>query len=83
MMKLWVALKNAGRASIFAPLPFIQSLDAARVNWPIWERELLAVLEGVLCFRQIVFGYEVHIHDEHLNNTILTQELRAQIQFFG
>ena len=53
-----------------------KSLDAARVNWPTWERELLAVLEGVQHYKSIIFGYEVHIHDDHLNNTILTMELK-------
>ena len=37
------------------PLAFhSKSLNAARVNWPTWERELLAVLEGVEFYRQIV-----------------------------
>ena len=74
---LGLAEKRRSRLDL-RPLAFhSKSLDAARVTWPTWERELLAVLEGVECFRQIAFGYEVHIHDDHLNNTILlTNELR-------
>ena len=55
---------------------FSKSLTSAQQNWATWERELLAVLEGVLAFRSVIGSFEVVIHTDHLNNTVLATDLK-------
>ena len=50
---------------------FSQSLTRAQQAWPVWERELLAVLLTLLHFRAVVTGHKVVIHTDHLNNTVM------------
>ena len=54
---------------------FSKSLSKAQQNWTVWERELLVVIEACEFFRSMVAGCEVHVHTDHLNNTILGDKL--------
>ena len=53
------------------------SLDATQRAWPVWERELLAVLRGLQHFRTIVAGATVVVHTDHINNTTIREELAS------
>jgi len=74
---LGLAAKRRSRIDL-RPLGFFsKSLSKAQQNWPTWERELLAVLLCLLHFRTIVAGQEVVIHTDHLNNTVLGENLTS------
>ncbi|CAE8641381.1 unnamed protein product [Polarella glacialis] len=60
------------------PLGFwSRSLSAQQRNWTTWERELLAIVEGLQFFTSVTSGLHVKIHTDHLNNTVLNQQLRS------
>ena len=50
---------------------FSKSLTRAQQTWPVWERELLAVLLTLLHVRTFVTGHKVVIHIDHVNNTVM------------
>ena len=56
---------------------FSKSLSQAQQSWPTWGRELLSVLLTLMHFRIIVTGMVVVIHTDHLNNTVLGENLTS------
>ena len=56
---------------------FSKSLSKAQQAWPTWERELLSVLLTIMHYRSILEGQVVHIHTDHLNNTVLGENLTS------
>jgi hypothetical protein len=72
-----VGLSEKRRARIdLRPLGFFsKSLQKAQRNWPVWERELYAVLMSIVHFKPILCGATVVIHTDHLNNTTLSENL--------
>ena len=72
-----LASKRRSRIDL-RPLGFFSKpLSNAQQSWPTWERELLAVLLSLTHFRSIVAGREVVIHTDHLNNTVLGENLTS------
>ena len=70
-----VAEKRRSRIDL-RPLGFFsKSLSKAQQSWPTWEREILIVLLALVHFRIIVTGMVVVIHTDHLNNTVLGENL--------
>ena len=56
---------------------FSKSLSPAQRSWTTWERELLAVVESLIYFSGMTRGCKVITHTDHLNNTVINQNLRS------
>ena len=69
--------KRKARVNL-VPLGFYScSLNAQQRNWPVWERELFAVLKSVEHFRAMVAGSTIVVHTDHINNTTEKTELSS------
>ena len=79
---LGLSAKRRSRIDL-RPLGFYsKSLSKAQQSWSVWERELLAVLETITHFSSMLTGQAVIIHTDHLNNTVLGNNLlRILIRF--
>ena len=59
------------------PLGFYtRKLNAAQLNYTVWEKELLGIVKGLKAFEGIVKGFVLTIHTDHLN--LLYNKLPSQ-----
>ena len=46
---------------------YTRKLNNAQTNYTVGEKELLGIVEGMKAFKGMIRGYEVIIHNNHLN----------------
>ena len=61
------------------PLAFFsRKLTSAQRNYTVGERELLAIVETLREFRDMLYGMKLYIHTDHLNLTFNTTNPRIK-----